>query len=147
MNKPVIYLLLLISSFSFILGDDYCSNFDNFKSEACQSVQLADSSKICVYVNNQCKEQLADCNLYTGSDQSECEAIIPKFSYSKCVFKNNQCQSEEKTSCSDYKSGLPSSYCDNIQISNGGQCHLVNNECKERYYDCTQYTGNDQKTC
>ena len=111
MNKSA-YLLLLSISLISVLGDDGCSYYNVEKFNACSNIRLADSSKSCVYLNNECKEQLADCNLYTGSVASECESIIPSNSpdSNKCVFKNNNCESEPITSCSDYKSGLPEEF-------------------------------------
>jgi hypothetical protein len=71
MNKSA-YLLLLSISLISVLGDDGCSYYSVEKFYTCLSIRLADSSKSCVYLNNECKEQLADCSLYTGSLAAEC---------------------------------------------------------------------------
>lgn len=150
MNKSIIISsLLLFTSFNSILGDDDCSYYDVVKFEACKNVNLGSSGKSCVYLNDECKEQIAECNLYQGSNASECEAIIPQSnSYgTRCVFTNQECQPKEITSCSEYKSGLPEEFCNRISISEGVGCHFVNNECKTHYYYCSAYTGGDKNTC
>ena len=147
MNKSA-YLLLLSISLISVLGDDGCSYYSVEKFNTCSKIRLADSSKSCVYLNNECKEQLADCSLYAGSVAAECESIIPWSPYSyKCVFKNNKCESEPINSCSDYKSGLPEEFCNYISPSNGGSCHLVSNECKLYYPECSDYKGNEKNVC
>ena len=150
MNKSIIISsLLLFISFNSILGDSGCSYYDVAKFEACTNINLGASSKSCVYLNDQCKEQIAECDLYQGSVASECEAIIPQSNPygAKCVFTDQRCQQKEITSCSDYKSGLPKEFCNRISISEGVGCHLVNNECKIHYYDCSYYTGEDKNIC
>jgi hypothetical protein len=149
MNKPtIIYLLLLFSFFTSSLGDE-CSDFDDAKSFACRSVILEASGKSCVYINDECKEQIAECDLYTGTEASECEAIIPHSDpyRTKCVFKDQKCQSEEKTSCSDYKSGQTESFCNRIPQSDGASCHLENNECKSYYAYCEANGAQNKETC
>ena len=70
MNKPtIIYLLLLFSFFTSSLGEE-CSDYKNYKSDACSSVILEASGKSCVYLNDECKEQIAECDLYTGDKAS-----------------------------------------------------------------------------
>ena len=148
MNK-LSYLLLLSISLISISGYDSCSYYSVEKFDACSNVKLANSSKSCIYLNNECKEQLAECNLYKGSVAAECESIIPSHSPQsyKCVFKNNICEKELITSCSDYRTGLPEEFCNYIRPSNGGSCHLVNNECKLYYPYCSDYEGNDKNVC
>ena len=150
MNKSIIIsLLLLFTSFNSILGDDCSSRYDEEKFNACKNVKLASSDKGCVYLNDECKEQIQSCDLYKGSVASECEAIIPlNYPYNtKCVFKNNQCQEEPITSCSDFKSGLPKEFCNNIYLSDGVACHFVDNECKSYYEECSDYRGSDKNIC
>ena len=114
-------------------------------------MHLSSSDKSCAYINDECKEQIADCSLYEGTKASECEAIIPKDDpYStKCVFKSNTCQAEQITSCEEFSSLLPKQFCNKVRLSNGGSCELVNNECKEynHYSSCSFYHGDDKNTC
>ena len=149
MNKSIIIsLLLLFTSFNSILGDDCSSYYETQKFYACENVNLA-SDKGCIYLNNECKEQIQSCESYTGDVASECQAIIPLNNpyRTKCVFKDGKCRQEDITSCSDFNSGLPKEFCNYIELSDGVRCHFVDNECKTYYSECSAYTGNDQKTC
>ena len=78
MKKIIIYLLLFFSSLYSILGKEGCSQYLVTKFEACRNVHLSSSDKSCAYINDECKEQIADSSLYKGTKASECEAIIPK---------------------------------------------------------------------
>ena len=151
MKNIIIYLLLFLSSFYSILGEEGCTQYLATKFDACRNVHLSSSGKSCVYINDECKEQIADCGLYKGTKASECEAIIPKDDpYStKCVFKNNKCQPEQITSCEEFSPLLPKHLCNKARLPNGRICELVNNECKEyNYYSsCADYHGSDKKTC
>lgn len=112
-------------------------------------MHLSSSGKSCAYINDECKEQIADCRLYEGTKASECEAIIPKDDpYStKCVFKGNTCQPEQITSCEEFSSLLPKHLCNKVSLPNGGSCELVNNEEYNHYSSCADYHGDDKNTC
>ena len=148
-KSKLINLLLFFIFFNSIFGDDDCSDYIMTKYNACNAVNLGTSEKKCVYINDQCKEQIADCHLYTGSDAAECEAIIPKSDpyRTKCFYDGNYCRAKSITSCTDYKPGLPKEFCNNIYLYNGAKCHLVDNECQTYYSECSHYTGNNQSIC
>lgn len=148
MNKSVIYLLLFFSYFYSILGRD-CTDFIKTKFNACRAIHLASENKNCIYLNDECKEQIADCELYSGNVATECESIIPKNDplHTKCVYKNDKCQPKEITSCEEFNPLLPKQFCDDLFLNNGVRCHLVNNECKEYYSSCSVYLGNDKNIC
>ena len=148
MDKNILYLLFLFSYFYSILGQD-CSDFIMTKFNACRAIYLASEDKNCIFLNDECKEQIADCELYTGKVASECESIIPKNNpfMTKCVYKDNQCKTEEITSCEEFNPLLPKQFCNEIYFNNGVSCELVNNECKSYYSSCSSYSGNDQNIC
>ena len=53
-----------------------------------------------------------------------------------------------KTKCSDYKQGEDIDSCDEIRLSDDKKhCVFTNNECKESYKQCGDYTGKDALVC
>ena len=125
-----------------------CSDYDI---DSCGQYQLADRTKKCAWINNQCVTRYVECSYYKGTNQEECETIIPMTDpyETKCVYVEGICKSEKKTSCSDYKQGQEFSHCFNIPLSNEKKYCTLNekNECVEQYKECSDYKGNDKTIC
>ena len=56
MKNIIIYLLLFLSAFYSILGEEGCDQYLATKFDACRNVHLSSSDKSCVYINDECKE-------------------------------------------------------------------------------------------
>ena len=80
-----------------------CSDYiPGKREEYCNSIELQDSKKICLFSNNKCIETFKSCEEYEGDDikQDICESIIPTrekddFNFRdyihKCVYENKKC--------------------------------------------------------
>ena len=134
----------------------YCSDFNNKLHETfdCQKLSpVKDDNKACIYFNGKCEEHYRKCEDYKGTNQKECEDIIPiyedDFDFAKkCVFNHGTNKCEKKTRlCSDYKKGQDSNFCTKAKDNNNNECALYGDICREKYNNCEDYKGNSKEIC
>jgi len=137
-----------------IMCEDYILK-DEEDYETCPLLTVSDSHKKCIYdlENGKCKEEYKSCEEYNGLSTKKkeiCENITLDDVTKKCVFKDNACETVNK-GCSDYKSYEPKKYCTEkiptVLTDSKKTCKLVGSECVEDYISCTDYDGQDKKTC
>ena len=115
----------------------------------CLNIKLSDSKKMCVFINNQCKEQYASCELYQTNedtiDQSGCESIV--FPLEKCVYtapdtdgQKGTCTTRKRYSC-EFKTELLNQFCSSIILTDKSKyCSFSNNVCSENTKYCLNVT-------
>ena len=115
--------------------------------EYCTNIVLTDNTKKCALIDGKCVEQPASCKDYKESDKKICESIKTGSDYTKCVLdKDETCTSKQKI-CSEYL-GKNANECAKYKASDSSKiCSLVNGKCIEQYQYCSDYSGNDQRTC
>lgn len=127
-----------------------CSDYSTDE-VTCNQIQVNDTYK-CEFNDNQCIEvrQYKDCNLYTGKDRSECEAITPPESNKKCILKNDkQCVSVTKE-CEEYTGqGIIEFECINNYkpLDEHKICIFKGNVCISAFKYCSDYLGEDEEKC
>ena len=131
----------------------------------CETQELDDSTKKCLFVNNECKEIYKTCLDYTTKVEArsrikeDCEIIIYKDSryhyIYNCTFdgidNENKCE-ENLFQCEDYK-GQDEDFCNSLSInidasdSSALQCKLIEGRCIKQYRTCESYLGDSKKIC
>ena len=141
MKRLNIFIILsIIISFKYITGDE-CSDFENYKKQLCESIQI--ESGRCVFYDDSCIEVPKKCSDYKGDNKLICESIKPDDYYNdRCFFENNTCTIKYAT-CSDYKPTDPDHYCKSLNE----YCLLdeKNKICKKKYETCD--IANDKEFC
>ena len=110
-----------------------------FKTEdECNLHLPEDNNKRCIFINETCKEEYKNCDIYNDTiplekrNDSECESIIPKYNDNKiykCVFENSNCI-KQIILCEDYK-GNDEKYCSSLTANDDKHfyCTLKDNKC------------------
>lgn len=122
----------------------------------CGGLDLIDSAKKCIYLNNACSESYPTCREY-GTDRSTCDQKMPlnsdrnAYDFSrKCQFNinNNECE-EVPRKCRDYNSlyGDNKDRCLNTLKPEDSNKHCIYDEesddCYEWYTSCQVYNDNE----
>ena len=133
-----------------------CEDYDSESS--CNSFDLEDTSKKCIFLKGKCTEEYKNCETFkydSDSDKNKeiCESITPIDGYSdyyyysgrkkyKCVYteSSHACNKEEIKKCEDYK-GYSQSFCSSMPSTNNNylKCILNNDQCTTQYRYCDSY--------
>ena len=134
----------------------------DFNSETdCNSYQLEDTTKKCIFLKGKCEEEYKNCEsfkydsaLSSDKNKDSCESITPiddyyddyRYVYNrkkyKCVYSESAhtCAKEEIKQCEDYK-GYSQTFCSSIPSRNTDylKCALKNDQCTTQYKYCYSY--------
>lgn len=127
--------------------------------DECNSFYLEDTSKKCIFLKGECKEELKNCDAFSydsaltsEQNKEKCESISPKEdNYQtgnkyKCIYSDSdhKCTKKEIEKCEDYK-GYSNSFCTNIRFDNSMNfdisCTFKDNQCITQYNDCNSYNN------
>ena len=131
----------------------------------CESQVLDDTTKKCLFVNNECKEVYKTCSDYTtkveaaNRKKEDCEVIIYQdinnYYIYNCTFDGkenlNKCE-EKKFQCEDYK-GQDERFCQALSINidtsdqDKFECKFIEGKCIKQYRTCESYKGYSKKIC
>ena len=71
MQKTTItHLFFILTFFGSFWGDDECSDYQKIKFAFFMATKDEAPDKWCVFLNDECKEQYVDCELYKGKNAS-----------------------------------------------------------------------------
>lgn len=127
-----------------------CEKYNNFElnkfnsREACENIELPDSSKRCVYIReiDKCMEtQIYEtCEAYKETDKFTCEAIKLNSLYSKgCILdKDSKCK-EREFHCEDAKNEEDCHFYARASSDNL-RCIFANSKCIETFKGCEDFT-------
>ena len=144
-----IKLLVILFLLNYIFSQE-CSDFDNFKKAACESIPLTDATKQCYYIStNNCQEntKFTSCEDYTGSSLNSniCESIHLTTANNKCSLNSKgECSSRLKF-CREYENG---DTCTSLDPEGTTKYCTENNEngkCESHYKACSSITS--KKDC
>ena len=117
---------------------------------ACQSIQLADPNKECVYIKEEdiCMERTiyTSCEAYPDDDKKICESILSPTTNSYCVLdKDSKCK-ERTFYCSD---AIDEYDCLHYAkaVDENKICAYENGKCYEEYKRCEDYTKDVSTEC
>jgi hypothetical protein len=85
-----------------IFQKDYnaqCIDFEEYKTNLCESLKAEDDNKKCTLINGDCITNYKDCQDYSDEpiDKNICNSIIPTDKMYKCIVdSDNKCVSKMK---------------------------------------------------
>lgn len=120
---------------------------------SCVGIKLKDTKKVCVFIDNKCKETYKTCEDYDGNNKEMCQSIIPTYEKdeinwidyeSKCVLgENNKCVTTTRN-CNEFL--LSGELCQDLTTNDENKvCFDYYGECIENYESCEDYNGNVEK--
>lgn len=132
-----------------ILIEQECSAITN--KEKCFATKLEDVEKICVFDNNQCKEQYKDCttfNNHKGTDETvnknTCESLIGK----TCIYNTGACQAATQE-CKHFNPDLyeiQKECTDTTLADKTKKCVYKNGKCSKKTKTCLELSEFESQT-
>ena len=139
MKKQFLIIFVFLFALSKCDLSEECIE-SNVLREFCEKLKSSSSSfPSCYFDGISCVDSYKTCSQYTGTSQTECQAIDLHDKRFKCVYENNQCVQKNRT-CSEYTATLGVE-C-NLLTSDvaNSRCVSVGGHCETHYNDCTYVT-------
>ena len=145
MKKKTFIILIFLFALSKCDLSNECTD-QYILQEFCGKLKSGSTSlPSCYYNGVSCIDSYKTCSQYTGTSQTECQAIDLHDNRFKCVYESNQCVQKNRT-CSEYSATLGIT-CDSLtsEAANSRCVLSASGACETHYNDCTAVT--DQTKC
>ena len=150
-EKPIFILFYFIPILSFCFSqinyNEQCNDFEEYKTDLCESLNSEQDNKKCSLINGDCIAYYKDCQDYIAKpiDKNTCNSIIPPDKMYKCVIDNeNKCVSKMKD-FDELTDKQKLEICLKLTPEEGKRYIIINNKCELHYNSCEDYKSDVQK--